>query len=98
MLGFVGEKEAAVLTAASRFAALLAENAAAHPDMPLRLLGPVPMGIAMLNNKYRYKITLKCRNDAAFRALLRQTLDAYGQEKLPQKASVIIDFNSDGEL
>ena len=98
VLGFVGEKEAAVLTAASRFAALLAENAAAHPDMPLRLLGPVPMGIAMLNNKYRYKITLKCRNDAAFRALLRQTLDAYGQEKLPQKASVIIDFNSDGEL
>ena len=98
VLGFVGEKEADVLLASSRFAALLAENAAAHPDMPLRLLGPVPMGIAMLNNKYRYKITLKCRNDAAFRALLRQTLDAYGREKLPQKASVIIDFNSDGEL
>lgn len=98
VVGFVGEKEAAVITAASRFAALLAQYAAGQPDLPLRLLGPVPMGIAMLNNKYRYKITLKCRNDASFRALLHRTLDAYGQEKLPQKASVIIDFNSDGEL
>ena len=56
------------------------------------------MGIAMLNGKYRYKLTFKCRNDAAFRALLRETLDAYAQEKLPQKASVILDFNSDGDL
>ena len=45
------------------------------------------MNITMLNNKFRYKLTLKCRNDAAFRALLHETLDAYDAEKLPQKAS-----------
>ena len=43
------------------------------------------MNITMLNNKFRYKLTLKCRNDAAFRALLHETLDAYDAEKLPQK-------------
>ena len=84
--------------AAHRFGTLLAERAAQRPQMPLRLLGPAPMGITMLNGKYRYKLTLKCRNDAAFRALLRETLDVYAQEKLPQKASVILDFNSDGDL
>lgn len=98
VVGFVGAQEGAVAIAAHRFGVLLAERAAQQPQMPLRLLGPAPMGIAMLNGKYRYKLTLKCRNDAAFRALLRETLDAYAQEKLPQKASVILDFNSDGDL
>ena len=98
IVGFVGAQEGAVALAAHRFGTLLAERAAAHPTMPLRLLGPAPMGITMLNGKYRYKLTVKCRNDAAFRALLRDTLEAYAKEKLPQKASVILDFNSDGDL
>lgn len=98
VVGFVGTVEGTVAMAALRFGALLAERAAKHPQIPLRLLGPAPMGITMLNGKYRYKLTLKCRNDAMFRALLQETLDAYAQEKLPQKASVILDFNSDGDL
>ena len=56
------------------------------------------MNITMLNNKYRYKLTLKCRNDAAFRGLLRETLDAYDAEKLPQKRPWYFVFNSDGDL
>lgn len=86
-----------VYTAARRFARLLAERFASHPEQPLRMLGPTPMSIAKLNGKYRYKLTLKCRNDAPFRALMRSTLDAYAEEKLPAKAGVTIDFNSDGD-
>ena len=81
-----------------RFGSLLAERAAQRPGLPLRILGPAPMNITMLNGKFRYKLTLKCRNDTAFRTLLRETLDAYAKEKMPQKASVIVDFNSDGDL
>ena len=98
VVGFVGSQEGAVFIAAQRFGALLAQHAAQKPSIPLRILGPAPMNITMLNNKYRYKLTLKCRNDAAFRALLQETLHAYDAEKLPQKASVILDFNSDGDL
>ena len=98
VVGFVGDKEPEVLTAAVRFGQLLGETAAQNPKMPLRILGPAPMNIVMLNNKYRYKLTLKCRNDAQFRAVMRQTLDAYDKEKLPAKASVILDFNSDGDI
>ena len=43
------------------------------------------MNITMLNGKFRYKLTLKCRNDAAFRTLLRETLDAYAKEKCRRK-------------
>lgn len=98
VVGFVGDKESEVLTAAVRFGQLLGEIAAQNPQMPLRILGPAPMNIVMLNSKYRYKLTLKCRNDAQFRAVMRQTLDAYDKEKLPAKASVILDFNSDGDI
>ena len=98
VVGFTGAQEGAVFTAASRFGQLLAERAAQHPDLPLRMMGPVPMNILMLGGRYRYKLTLKCRNDAKFRALLRATLDAYAAEKLPGKAGVVIDFNSDGDL
>ena len=98
VVGFVGDKEPEVLTAAVRFGQLLGEIAAQSPQMPLRILGPAPMNIVMLNSKYRYKLTLKCRNDAQFRAVMRQTLDAYDKEKLPAKASVILDFNSDGDI
>ena len=98
VVGFIGDQEGAVFIAAQRFGALLGQHAAQKPNIPLRILGPAPMNITMLNNKFRYKLTLKCRNDAEFRALLHETLDAYDAEKLPQKASVILDFNSDGDL
>lgn len=98
VVGFVGEKEIDTLKAAQRFGQLLAARAAQQADLPLRLLGPTPMHIVMLNGKYRYKLTLKCRNDARFRAMMRAVLEDYAAEKLPQKASVILDFNSDGDL
>lgn len=98
VVGFTGGQEGAVFQAAYRFGALLKEHAVQRPQLPLRILGPTPMNIAMLNGKYRYKLTLKCRNDAAFRALMQQTLDAYAQEKLPAKATVQLDFNTDGDM
>ena len=97
VVGFSGEREPEVFAAARRFGQLLAERFASHPEQPLRMLGPTPMTIVKLNGRYRYKLTLKCRNDAPFRALLRSTLDAYAEEKLPAKAGVTIDFNSDGD-
>ena len=96
--GFTGKQEGAVAQAAFAFGRLLAGLAAKHPDIPLRLLGPAPMNISMLNGKYRYKLTIKCRNDSAFRSLMRAALDAYARDKWPAKASVVLDFNSDGDL
>ena len=98
VVGFSGVQDGAVFTAAHQFGQILAALAAKKPDLPLRVMGPTPMNIAMLNGKYRYKLTLKCRNDASFRALMRETLEAYGEQKLPSKASVAIDFHSDGDM
>ena len=98
VVGFAGPKEIEVARAAARFAALLGQQAAKQPDLPLRVLGPTPGSIAKINDSYRYKLTVKCRNDRRFRDLRRATLGLYEQEKLPGKATVVVDLHSDGDI
>ena len=98
VVGFAGPKEIEVARAATRFAALLGQQAAKQPDLPLRVLGPTPGNIEKINEAYRYKLTVKCRNDRRFRDLMRETLGLYEQEKLPGKATVVVDLHSDGDI
>ena len=98
VVGFAGPKEIEVARAAARFAALLGQQAAKQPDLPLRVLGPTPGNIEKINEAYRYKLTVKCRNNRRFRDLMRATLGLYEQEKLPGKATVVVDLHSDGDI
>ena len=98
VVGFAGPKESEVARASARFAALLGRQAAKQPDLPLRVLGPTPGSIEKINDFYRYKLTVKCRNDRRFRDLIRETLTLYEQEKLPGKAIVVVDLHSDGDI
>jgi len=98
VVGFAGPKEIEVARAAARFAALLGQQAAKQPDLPLRVLGPTPGNIEKINEAYRYKLTVKCRNNRRFRDLMRETLGLYEQEKLPSKATVVVDLHSDGDI
>ena len=98
VVGFAGPKESEVARASARFAALLGRQAAKQPDLPLRVLGPTPGSIEKINGSYRYKLTVKCRNDRRFRDLIRETLTLYEQEKLPGKATVVVDLHSDGDI
>ena len=98
VVGFAGPKEIEVARAAARFAALLGQQAAKQPDLPLRVLGPTPGNIEKINEAYRYKLTVKCRNARRFRDLMRETLGLYEQEKLPGKATVVVDLHSDGDI
>ena len=98
VVGFAGPKEIEVARAAARFAALLGQQAAKQPDLPLRVLGPTPGNIEKINEAHRYKLTVKCRNDRRFRDLMRETLGLYEQEKLPGKATVVVDLHSDGDI
>ena len=98
VVGFAGPKESEVARASARFAALLGRQAAKQPDLPLRVLGPTPGSIEKINDFYRYKLTVKCRNDRRFRDLIRETLTLYEQEKLPGKATVVVDLHSDGDI
>ena len=98
LAGFSGAKEPEVLAASRAFAADVQRLAQQRSGIPLRILGPAPMNIAMVNNHYRYKLTLKCRNDNAFRALMGEALAAYNAAGWPGKVSVYLDFHSDADI
>lgn len=98
MAGFSGKNEAAVLQAARAFAAFVQAETQRRGGVPLRLLGPAPMSVAMVKQQYRYKLTLKCRGDKAFRAMLRAALEQYDAGGWASKAPVTIDFHADADL
>jgi len=45
-----------------------------YRGVEMQILGPAPAGIAKLNNRYRYKLTLNCKNTKTVRALLAHLL------------------------
>ncbi len=94
---FSGTKEADVLAAAHAFAQEVQHLAQQRTGLPLRILGPAPMNVAKINDHYRYKLTMKCRNDRAFRSLMGDVLGEYSAKGLPSKASVHLDFHSDSD-
>ncbi len=98
LAGFQGEKEPDVLAAAQAFAQGVQILMRGRTDIPLRMLGPAPMHIAQVNGLYRYRLTLKCRNDRAFRSLVGEALAAYSAGKWPGRASIYLDFYSDADL
>jgi len=53
------------------------------------ILGPTAASIPKVNNKYRFRIIIKCKNNAEFRDMLREALDV----KQPTDSAVSVDIN-----
>ena len=66
---------------------------AEYADIPLRILGPSPASVFKVANKYRYKLILKCRNDARFREMLARMLIAFGSLKEYSDVTVYADVD-----
>ena len=64
-----------------------------HPDIPLRVLGPVPASVFKVSNQYRYKLILKCRNDRRFRRMLGDMLTAFAKERAFSDVTVYADLD-----
>jgi len=60
-----------------------------YSDIKLIILGPAPYSIPKVNNKYRFRIIIKCKNNSRFRELLRKAVSI----KLAADTSVSVDFN-----
>lgn len=95
MVGFQAAAEADAVAGAGRFSQILQQKAKQRPEIPLRILGPSPYHIVQVNDRYRYRITLKCRNDEGFRSLLRDTAEAFLTLPLASRLSLSFDFHSD---
>ena len=58
-------------------------------DVKLIILGPSAAAIPRVNNRYRFRMIIKCKNNPRLRELLRKALKV----KLPYDATATVDFN-----
>ena len=61
--------------------------------MPLQILGPVPCIYGKINNKYRWRMILKCRNNDLFRQFLREVIALAEKQKEIKKIHIYVDMN-----
>ena len=94
LIGFVSENNVKVASASSQFVSLLVEKLnSQYSELPIRILGPSPASVPKINNKYRYKIILKCRNDSKFRKMLSEILTEFSKLKDYSDVTVYADMH-----
>ena len=95
VLGVSGLEETAVLRACMRLRDGL-EQALRQPDYQglfWRLLGPAPAAVARVNDRYRYRVTLSCRNCRPIRQLVAHLLRQAQVDKAHRGLTIFADLN-----
>lgn len=64
-----------------------------YPAEKLIVLGPAPARVLKVNDRYRYRLIVKCKNSARFRAMIAQLLCRIGKDKRFQKVTTVVDIN-----
>ncbi len=65
-----------------------------YNDVKVIILGPTASGIARVNNKYRFRMIIKCKNNKRFREMLKNAINI----KLVRDVSVSVDINPETML
>ena len=94
-IGFVGLNHDAVRRKAMEFSKSLAETARLrYSHIPMRVLGPSPSSVTKVNNKYRYNIIIKCRDNKETRSLITLMLCEFGRtNKRGKGVRIFADMN-----
>jgi primosomal protein N' (replication factor Y) len=99
VVGFVGSDEARVRASSVAFMQKLRQTAQKdYPEQPLRVLNPSPALIGKVNNKYRYKLLIKCRNSKRFREMMAALLTWFPSERANNGVTAYADLNPDSIL
>ena len=94
LIGFVSDSAVQTSRAASAFVQRMTQLLRSdYPDIPLRVLGPSPAAVFKVSNKYRYKLLLKCRNDARFREMLSRMLVDFASDRAYGGVTVYADVD-----
>lgn len=62
---------------------------------PLRVLGPSQFSIGKINNRFRYRIIIKCKNEKHFRELISTSLKEATRHKDFSNVRIYADINGD---
>lgn len=65
------------------------------PKTPVRVLGPVKCSYGRINGKFRYRIIMKCKNNAEMRSFIRNVLTSAPKLREMSKVALYADMNGD---
>ena len=96
IIGFVGENETVVKSAARETLDLLKNFVSDEfKGEKIIVLGPMPARVAKISEKFRYRIIIKCRNTSRFRQMISKILVKTGTDSRYSKVTVYADINPD---
>ena len=64
-----------------------------YKELKLIILPPMPPRISKVNNKFRYRIIIKCKNNKLFRKMISQLLIEFGKSKTFGDVTFFADMN-----
>ena len=86
-----GAEESAVLKCCSDIRRILAASVRSRPDVSI--LGPAPLAVVKVNNRYRYRVNLSCRADKEIRELVSAVLIKLNSSGKYKGVSIFADNN-----
>lgn len=85
------EAESTIKTVFEEIKRLIAKD---YPSVKLIILGPCAATVARVNNRYRYRMIIKCKNNSEFRSMLRSALGV----KISPIATLTVDMNPESMI
>ncbi|MBQ8550826.1 MAG: primosomal protein N' [Clostridia bacterium] len=85
--------------AAECFVAILTELLKGDfADVKMIILRPTPTIVPRVNNRYRYRIVIKCRMNKRTRELINAAIDKYYKTEFGKKSTISVDVNPEGNV
>jgi primosomal protein N' (replication factor Y) len=98
-VSFSSIMESRVIEGSGFFLELLREYISANNiKIPLRVLGPSPCTLGRINNRYRYRLIIKCRVSQQFRDMISCCLGGFFAERKFSEVRISADINGDISL
>lgn len=66
-----------------------------QPKTPVRVLGPVKCSYGRINGKFRYRIIMKCKNNAEMRSFISSILTESAKLRAMSGITLYADMNGD---
>lgn len=88
------DRSAALRTLEEIFANIRENINGDYADVKVIILGPAACAMPKINNRYRFRLTVKCKNNARFRELLHRAVDSVGGKGV----GVTVDINPESTI
>ncbi len=99
VISFSGTDENKTRVASKMFFNAFKELAATdYKNQKLIVLGPMQPRVAKINNKFRYRMIIKCKNSAEFRRFISTLLVKFGKDTKFSDVSIFADINPESIL